>query len=86
MGACVIFVIVYYMVHEVACSVYQFIPLKLHFLVKSMKTKELFWRYPSKISLLKDLRRGYSPASHVFSTQIYENRQVLWRYPPKYHF
>jgi hypothetical protein len=28
-----------------------------------MKTKALFWRYPRKISLLKDLGRGYPRAS-----------------------
>ena len=27
-----------------------------------MKAKDLFWRYPRKISLLKDLRRGISGA------------------------
>src|SRR5208283_2950068 len=28
-----------------------------------MKTKVVFWRYPRKISLLKDLREGYPRAS-----------------------
>jgi hypothetical protein len=28
-----------------------------------MKTKALFWRYPRKISLLKDLGKGYPRAS-----------------------
>jgi hypothetical protein len=28
-----------------------------------MKTKGVFWRYPGKISLLKDLREGYPGAS-----------------------
>jgi hypothetical protein len=28
-----------------------------------MKTKVVFWRYPRKISLLKDLREGYPAAS-----------------------
>jgi hypothetical protein len=32
---------------------------KMSFLLKSIKTKDVFWRYPCKISLLKDLRRGY---------------------------
>ena len=35
---------------------------KMRFLARSMKTKELFWRYPRKISLLKDLREGISRA------------------------
>jgi chromate transporter len=39
-----------------------------------MKTKKLFWRYPSKISLLKDLQKGYPYAKSGFSSQIYENR------------
>jgi hypothetical protein len=36
-----------------------YIPKNLRFLARSMKTKGEFWRYPRKISLLKDLREGY---------------------------
>ena len=35
-----------------------YIPQKMRFRVRSMKTKGLFSRYPRKISLLKDLQRG----------------------------
>jgi len=31
----------------------------LRLLARSMKTKGVFWRYPRKISLLKDLRKAY---------------------------
>jgi hypothetical protein len=30
-----------------------------------MKTKEQVWRYPSKISLLKDLREGYPGVGYL---------------------
>jgi hypothetical protein len=32
----------------------------MRFLARSMKTKALFWTYPRKISLLKDLGREIS--------------------------
>ena len=32
---------------------------KKRFPARSMKTKAPFWRYPRKISLLKDLRKAY---------------------------
>jgi hypothetical protein len=39
-----------------------------------MKAKTMFSRYPSKISLLKDLRKGYPYLQQVFSLQVHENR------------
>ncbi len=33
----------------------------MRFLPRSMKTKDMFSRYPCKISLLKDLRNGIYP-------------------------
>jgi hypothetical protein len=41
----------------------EYIPQNLRFHPRSMKTKGEFWRYPRKISLLKDLREGYPHVS-----------------------
>jgi hypothetical protein len=30
-----------------------------------MKTKEVLWRYPSKVSLLKDLQEGYPRSGYL---------------------
>jgi hypothetical protein len=67
-------------------NVYQFISTKLSFLPKLLKIKRLSWRYPSKISLLKDLRKGYPCKKKAFSLQVYENGWRLLRYPAKYPF
>jgi hypothetical protein len=47
-----------------------------------MKTKGAFWRYPSKISLLKDLRRGYPWFVVSLLSQVYENKWLVLGYLP----
>jgi hypothetical protein len=43
---------VYYVITDIYLKIWRF-------LARSMKTKELLGRYPRKISLLKDLKKGY---------------------------
>jgi hypothetical protein len=46
-----------------------YIPKNLRFLARSMKTMGEFGRYPRKISLLKDLRKGY-PGAFLLSKSM----------------
>ena len=50
-----------------------YIPQKMRFPARSMKTKDLFSRYPRKISLLKDLQKVDTLS--LAALQVHENRQ-----------